>query len=174
MINDMLYVIIVSFNFTNLSFHSHHFRVGGSVPLVYTYCFEFFSQKYGDMFIVTIATFWGIGRLYTSLLAWLVIPRSISFNIGTLNITSWRLFIMLSAFPSLSSVVALLFLPESPGYLFSVSLLLCSTSTVMFLSLNQKNKQQKALKILERISWCNRCRKRPNDEEVCDLTLFNE
>ena len=122
MIKNM-YVILVSFNSTNLSFYPHYFRVGGSVPLVYTYCYEFFSQKYGDIFIVTIATFWGIGRLYTSLLAWLVIPRSISFNIGALNVTNWRLFLMLSAFPSLSSVVALLFLPESPGYLFSVSLL---------------------------------------------------
>ena len=90
---------------------------------MFSYFSEFFSKKYRGSFIIILASFWTVGRLYASIIAWLIIPRNISFYIGSMDVNSWRVFLILCTLPSFSSVATLTFLPESPGYLFTVRII---------------------------------------------------
>ena len=91
------------------------------MPVIFSYFSEFFSRKYRNPLIIVLAAFWTVGRLYASVLAWIVIPKDFGFRMGSLEVSSWRVFLVLCTVPCLSSAVVLLCLPESPGYLFSVS-----------------------------------------------------
>lgn len=113
----MFYIHLVYIDFKFLSSYS----VGGSIPVIFAYFSEFFSRKYRNPFIVVLAAFWTVGRLYASLLAWIIIPRDMRFKLGSMEINSWRIFLMLCVIPSVSSAIILIFMPESPGYLFNVS-----------------------------------------------------
>ncbi|RXM97361.1 Synaptic vesicle glycoprotein 2C [Acipenser ruthenus] len=64
-----------------------------------------------DMGLLTASIFLG--------LAWLVIPNTfLSFQLGTLEFQSWRLFVVLCSIPSLSSALIFrLVMPESPKFL---------------------------------------------------------
>ncbi len=63
------------------------------------------------------------GRLLCGAIAWAIIPAtSIDFSLGLFRFHSWRLFIAISAVPSLLGVLLYWFLPESPRYLLEVSL----------------------------------------------------
>ena len=95
--------------------------MGGSVPIVFSYFSEFFSSRLRDTLIIGLASFWTVGRLYASFVAWVVIPRSISFHMGHMLITSWRVFLALCTLPCFLSALAIVFLTESPGFLFYVS-----------------------------------------------------
>ena len=97
------------------------YSVGGSVPIVFSYFSEFFSSRLRDTLIIGLASFWTVGRLYASFVAWVVIPRSISFHMGHMLITSWRVFLALCTLPCFLSALAIVFLTESPGFLFYVS-----------------------------------------------------
>ncbi|XP_072881066.1 synaptic vesicle glycoprotein 2C isoform X3 [Hemitrygon akajei] len=71
-----------------------------------------------DLHLNTADMGWLTASIFLGL-AWLVIPRtSLSFQLGSLHIQSWRIFVMLCSLPSLTS--ALLYalgMPESPKYL---------------------------------------------------------
>ena len=95
--------------------------VGGSLPVVFPYFSEFFSEAYKGIFITILASFWTFGYIYASLFAWLIIPhQEIGGHLGTLEFASWRAYIMVCTIPCFSAAVALLFIPESPGYLLVV------------------------------------------------------
>lgn len=53
--------------------------------------------------------------------AWLVIPQEWAVQLPWPDIIfrSWRVFVIVSALPSIVTAVILLFLPESPKFLFS-------------------------------------------------------
>ncbi|XP_072138412.1 synaptic vesicle glycoprotein 2C isoform X2 [Mobula birostris] len=93
--------------------------VGGSIPVIFSYFSEFQPQHRRGCMVSALATFWMAGNILAAGLAWLVIPRSfLSFQLGSLHIQSWRIFVVLCSIPSLSS--ALLYalgMPESPKYL---------------------------------------------------------
>ncbi|XP_065883806.1 synaptic vesicle glycoprotein 2C-like [Dysidea avara] len=92
--------------------------VGGSIPVIFSYFSEFFSNKKRGPFIVILSMFWTVGQVYTALLAWLVIPRGcIEFRLFGLDFHNWRVFAMLCTIPSLSSALFLFLLPESPSFL---------------------------------------------------------
>jgi len=54
-------------------------------------------------------------------LAWLIIPQDWALRLPWPDVTlrSWRVFVVISALPSVVSAVMLLLLPESPKFLFS-------------------------------------------------------
>lgn len=115
----MLIHVFVFLNYNNFFLFC---SVGGSIPVIFAYFSEFFSRKYRNPFIVVLAAFWTVGRLYASFLAWIIIPKDYEFMLGNMEISSWRIFLMLCVIPSVSSAIILLFMPESPGYLFNVSI----------------------------------------------------
>ena len=96
--------------------------VGGSLPVTFSYFSEFFSTTYRNRLIIILASFWILGILYASFMAWLLIPKNIRFSLGSLEVTSWRIFLMLCAFPCLSAAFLLLFMPESPNFLYTVTI----------------------------------------------------
>lgn len=99
--------------------------VGGSLPIAFAYFSEFFSTRHRNRLIIILSMFWMVGMLFTSLLAWvmqkLVDLGSTLFTVGSLEITGWRVFLMLCTFPCLSAAFLMLFMPESPSFLFEVT-----------------------------------------------------
>ena len=93
--------------------------VGGSIPVVWSYFAEFQPSPRRGAALSFLASFWMVGNLTVAGLAWVVIPRDIGWTDpeeGFLY-NSWRIFVALSAMPSLLVAVALVFLPESPKFL---------------------------------------------------------
>lgn len=67
-----------------------------------------------------------MGSVFASLLAWIVIGNdhiydSFHGQVGSLELNGWRVYLMLCTFPALSSGLFMIFLPESPSYLYDVS-----------------------------------------------------
>ncbi|KAG7473318.1 hypothetical protein MATL_G00094400 [Megalops atlanticus] len=91
--------------------------VGGSIPVIFSYFSEFQPCARRGAMISALATFWMAGNILAAGLAWLVIPTT-RFQLGSLDIQSWRLFVVLCSFPSLSSALIFsLAMPESPKFL---------------------------------------------------------
>ena len=104
----------------------HLYRVGGSIPVLFPYLSEFIRTKYRGPYLGVQSTFWMIGRLLCGAFAWIIIPQTgIDFSMGLFRFHSWRLFLIVSAIPSLLGVVLYWFLPESPRYLLEVRVCVC-------------------------------------------------
>jgi VNT family MFS transporter (synaptic vesicle glycoprotein 2) len=88
------------------------FGAGGSIPVIFPYFSEFFSEKYRDISITILSAIWMVMATYSSLMAWIIIPLDIdSYQLKNI---SWRIFLTVCAFPSLTSAFLILFFPESP------------------------------------------------------------
>jgi hypothetical protein len=72
-------------------------------------------------------------------LAWLIIPQVWAVELTWIPITfsSWRVFVVVSALTSIAATAILLFLPESPKFLFS------------------KGKEEQALDVLRHVYFVN-------------------
>ncbi|KAG8190263.1 hypothetical protein JTE90_025780 [Oedothorax gibbosus] len=92
--------------------------VGGSLPIVFTYYGEFLVKRNRGRHLSWLLIFWGIGGLYTAVIAWLMITEPEEGNqlLGS-RLSSWRIFLVVCATPALITVFGLFFLPESPRYL---------------------------------------------------------
>lgn len=92
------------------------FAIGGAVPICFSFGVELFPQRLRGFVIPTIASFWMVGSIYTSILAWLILGDTLNDHriSPTLN---WRTFAAVSSIPA---IVALCFvyenIPESPLY----------------------------------------------------------
>jgi len=107
--------------------------VGGSIPVVWTYFAEFQPAKYRGGALSFLASFWMIGNISVAGLAWLVIPHHLGWEGGSFVFNSWRIFVVLSALPSLIVAFSLFTLPDSPKFLLI------------------KGKPQQALQIVKKI-----------------------
>ena len=89
------------------------------MPVLFSYFVEFMSKERRGPMIGFMASFWMFGNILTSAIAWIVIPKvHLGVHISKhLWFCSWRIFVAIGAFPSLSAVLLLFFLPESPKYL---------------------------------------------------------
>ena len=85
-----------------------------------TYASEFVSNTYRGPFLSIQGVFWMVGQLLCGALAWIVIPQHSIDMLGLMTIHSWRLFIAISALPSVFSAILYYFMPESPRYLLEV------------------------------------------------------
>ena len=96
--------------------------VGGSLPVAFSYFCEFFTKKNRGAFVIILASFWITGSVFAALVAWAVIPNlSPQGYIGSVQLRSWRVYLMLCTIPCLTAAIALLFMPETPYFLYSVS-----------------------------------------------------
>lgn len=66
-----------------------------------------------------MAAFWTLGNLFVAGLAWLIIPADIGFETKYFVYNSWRIFLLICAFPSFIVAALLCFLPESPKFLLT-------------------------------------------------------
>ncbi|XP_030048157.1 synaptic vesicle glycoprotein 2C isoform X2 [Microcaecilia unicolor] len=95
------------------------FGIGGAVPTVFSYFSEVLSREKRGEHLSWLCMFWMIGGIYASAMAWAIIPHyGWSFSMGSAyQFHSWRVFVVVCAFPCVSAVVALTFMPESPRFL---------------------------------------------------------
>ncbi|KAK1788472.1 hypothetical protein P4O66_016906 [Electrophorus voltai] len=107
-------------------------EIGGAVPIVFSYFAEFLAREKRGEHLSWLCMFWMIGGIYASAMAWAIIPhyewlclglddmfvsKGWSFSMGSAyQFHSWRVFVVVCALPSVSAVVALTFMPESPRY----------------------------------------------------------
>ncbi|XP_061913418.1 synaptic vesicle glycoprotein 2C-like isoform X3 [Entelurus aequoreus] len=94
------------------------FGIGGAVPIVFSYFAEVLAREKRGEHLSWLCMFWMIGGIYASAMAWAIIPHyGWSFSMGSAyQFHSWRVFVVVCAFPCVSAVVALTFMPESPRF----------------------------------------------------------
>uniref|UniRef100_A0A3Q4MB71 Synaptic vesicle glycoprotein 2A n=1 Tax=Neolamprologus brichardi TaxID=32507 RepID=A0A3Q4MB71_NEOBR len=82
-----------------------------------------FKKKRGEH-LSWLCMFWMIGGIYASAMAWAIIPHyGWSFQMGSAyQFHSWRVFVLVCAFPSVAAISALTTMPESPRFFLEVSL----------------------------------------------------
>lgn len=124
--------------------------IGGSIPIVFSYFSEFLAQEKRGEHLSWLCMFWMIGGIYASAMAWAIIPHygksllllehaasvvglstttmscpiSIgwSFQMGSAyQFHSWRVFVLVCAFPAVFAIGALTTMPESPRFFLEVS-----------------------------------------------------
>ncbi|XP_020312635.1 synaptic vesicle glycoprotein 2B [Oncorhynchus kisutch] len=93
--------------------------IGGSVPIVYSYFSEFLQMDKRGEHLSWLCMFWMVGGIYASFTAWGIIPRyGWGFSMGTeFQFHGWRVFVLVCALPAITSLVGLMFMPESPRFL---------------------------------------------------------
>eukprot|EP00092_Neocalanus_flemingeri_P039522 GFUD01043036.1.p1 GENE.GFUD01043036.1~~GFUD01043036.1.p1 ORF type:complete len:573 (+),score=163.98 GFUD01043036.1:56-1774(+) len=112
--------------------------VGGSIPVVWTYYGEFQPSSRRGAALSVLASFWMVGNITVAGLAWAIIPHEIGWtDPASFQYNSWRIFVAVSALPSLLVSIALVFMPESPQFL------LC------------KGREEEALVVLRKIYFTN-------------------
>ncbi|XP_062453679.1 synaptic vesicle glycoprotein 2A isoform X3 [Rhea pennata] len=97
--------------------------IGGSIPIVFSYFSEFLAQEKRGEHLSWLCMFWMIGGIYASAMAWAIIPHyGWSFQMGSAyQFHSWRVFVLVCAFPSVFAIGALSTMPESPRFFLEVS-----------------------------------------------------
>ncbi|XP_061461844.1 synaptic vesicle glycoprotein 2A isoform X2 [Rhineura floridana] len=92
--------------------------IGGSIPIVFSYYSEFLAQEKRGEHLSWLCMFWMIGGIYASAMAWAIIPHyGWSFQMGSAyQFHSWRVFVLVCAFPSVFAIGALTTMPESPRF----------------------------------------------------------
>ncbi|KAK1160921.1 synaptic vesicle glycoprotein 2B-like [Acipenser oxyrinchus oxyrinchus] len=95
------------------------FGIGGSIPIVYSYFSEFLCREKRGEHLSWLCMFWMIGGIYASSMAWGIIPYyGWGSSMGTsYQFHSWRVFVLVCTLPSISSLIGLIFMPESPRFL---------------------------------------------------------
>lgn len=91
--------------------------VGAAMPVVFSYFTEFLPKEKRGPMIGMLATFWMCGNIITSGIGWAVIPHKIGGYIAGIHYSSWRVFVAICAFPSLSAWLLIFLMPESPKFL---------------------------------------------------------
>lgn len=122
--------------------------IGGSIPIVFSYFSEFLAQEKRGEHLSWLCMFWMIGGIYASAMAWAIIPhygtsptgeRGLGLvGLGTIIVScptfigwsfqmgsayqfhSWRVFVLVCAFPSVFAIGALTTMPESPRFFLEV------------------------------------------------------
>ncbi|CRK86302.1 CLUMA_CG000146, isoform A [Clunio marinus] len=97
------------------------FFVAGSSATIYAYLGEFHSSKNRSMVLMGASFIYGVACNYMPILGFLVLNRTFHYRIPILNIDfkPWRFYLLSCGLPSLLCAIVLLFLPESPKFIFS-------------------------------------------------------
>uniref|UniRef100_A0A674N1N1 Synaptic vesicle glycoprotein 2A n=1 Tax=Takifugu rubripes TaxID=31033 RepID=A0A674N1N1_TAKRU len=92
--------------------------IGGSIPIVFSYYSEFLAQEKRGEHLSWLCMFWMMGGIYASAMAWAIIPHyGWSFQMGSAyQFHSWRVFVLVCAFPCVAAIAALNSMPESPRF----------------------------------------------------------
>jgi len=101
-----------------------------------------------------VAWFWMVGSVISSGLAWLIIPREISWHVFGFPYDSWRVFVAVAALPSFISSVTIYFAPESPRW--------CLT----------KNRMTEARKVLSQMYLWNKRTPMPSDMIILPIVKY--
>ena len=81
---------------------------------------EMVRNKYRGPYLGVLSMHWMLGSLLCGAFAWMIVPAEINLSLGSLQIHSWRVFIIVSSIPSILGACLYFFLPESPRFLLEV------------------------------------------------------
>mmetsp|Transcript_44655 Transcript_44655/g.83216 ORF Transcript_44655/g.83216 Transcript_44655/m.83216 type:complete len:474 (-) Transcript_44655:94-1515(-) len=84
------------------------FGYGGNIAVDFALLSEFLATEARGKHLFFVATFWPVGQLFTTLLAWSLIPHH-----------GWRAFMACCALPSLLAAFSRPWIPESPRWLLT-------------------------------------------------------
>ena len=84
--------------------------IGGSIPPLFALAAEIAPRKCRGLVISIIASFWMVGSIFTSVLAFC--------SFGLTHTLSWRIFLIICSFPSIIGAALVYYnVPESPRFL---------------------------------------------------------
>ncbi|VEN47199.1 unnamed protein product [Callosobruchus maculatus] len=96
------------------------FGIIGATSVVFSYLGEFLSEEHRDVLLGRLEIFWTVGIILLPGVAWPFLNKTVMDYFSTVDFfSSWRIFVLVCGLPSLISVLALYFLPESPKFLIS-------------------------------------------------------
>ena len=113
--------------------------IGGSLAIIMTYASEFISAKWRGKYLGTLATFWTFGKIVVGGIAYFILPLGckITINLGSMELHSWNVFLIIASIPALLGASLFAVLPESPLHLL------------------RAHKEKKAIGVLRRMLWWN-------------------
>lgn len=86
--------------------------VGGSIPVVFSYFCEFLPPQVRGKYMVLLASFWMVGGILASALAWAI------FSSDALGGEMWRVYLGVCGVPSVVAMGLMCLSHESPVWLF--------------------------------------------------------
>ncbi|KAJ8975818.1 hypothetical protein NQ317_013749 [Molorchus minor] len=112
-------IVASSFSQSYELFMLFRFLNGAAGPVIWSYFAEFQPKSKRGSMLSFMAAFWTLGNLFVAGLAMLIIPHDIGIVTPIFTYNSWRIFLLICAFPSFIVAALLCFLPESPKFLLS-------------------------------------------------------
>lgn len=97
------------------------FIICGPHSIFFTYISEVFNRQHRSRVILFTGIYTAAGSLSQPLVAWVLIPKTIHWELfnGLVILNSWRLFLMIFALPPLVAGISSCFCMESPKFLFA-------------------------------------------------------
>ncbi|CAH1996795.1 unnamed protein product [Acanthoscelides obtectus] len=130
--------VVTNFEVFSMCRFFNGFGIIGATSVVFSYLGEFLSEEHRDVFLGRLEIFWTIGIIILPGVAFPFLNKTVMDYFSTIDaFSSWRIFVLVCGLPSLISVIALYFLPESPKFLIS------------------KGKYDQARQVFQRMYECN-------------------
>ncbi|KAH8366605.1 hypothetical protein KR084_006463 [Drosophila pseudotakahashii] len=95
------------------------FCMSGPFAVLMTYLTELHGRKHRQRIMMVVGIMFSIATLTLPGLAMLILPETWDLHIWTLKLTSWQVFVAITALPSLVSFMLFFLFPESPKFLMS-------------------------------------------------------
>ncbi|XP_058839887.1 synaptic vesicle glycoprotein 2B-like [Topomyia yanbarensis] len=125
------------------------FFISGPSATIYAYLGEFHNHRNGSRAIMGAAFVSGIGCLFLPVIAWLIINQNWELPIPFLDIVyrPWRLFLVACGLLGLISGFALLWLPESPKFVYHHGNLEQTIRTIQWMHRMNSGRREPSLQI---------------------------
>ncbi|KAH8289692.1 hypothetical protein KR054_009506 [Drosophila jambulina] len=95
------------------------FCMSGPFAVLMTYLTELHGRKHRQRIMMMVGIMFSIATLTLPGLAMLILPQEWDIHIWTLSLSSWQVFVAITALPSCLSFLLFFFFPESPKFLMS-------------------------------------------------------
>ncbi|XP_017845786.1 synaptic vesicle glycoprotein 2B-like isoform X2 [Drosophila busckii] len=133
--------------------------VCGPFAVVVSYLAEFHGKKHRPYMMLFVGLCVSVGALVLPLMAYLLLPKHLKFNVLRLQFHTWHVFLAITAVPSLLSGFLHIFLPESPKFLMSQGNYSKALKSLQFAYALNKRKSRNSYPITELVDV------RPDREE---------
>ncbi|XP_017006672.2 synaptic vesicle glycoprotein 2B [Drosophila takahashii] len=95
------------------------FCMSGPFAVLMAYLTELHGRKHRQRIMMMVGIMFSFATLTLPGLAMLILPQTWDLHIWTLTLTSWQVFVAITALPSLASFMLFFLFPESPKFLMS-------------------------------------------------------
>ncbi|XP_075156315.1 uncharacterized protein LOC142229627 [Haematobia irritans] len=95
------------------------FIVSGPFAILMSYLSEFHGANHRSQIMMIVGIMFSISNIILPVLALSILPNDWSFQIFQMNYVPWKVFLAISAIPSLLAALLFSFFPESPKFLMS-------------------------------------------------------